>query len=139
MNNKTLIGGIVGGIVYFFLGWLFYGMLLADFTTSNFNQCAALPMDSMIWWALIASNFIWGFFSAVIFEWTNTSSPMAGAQKGAIIGIMTGLAFDLGMYSMTTIYSNMTALIVDVATMTLMSAIVGAVIGYIRGMKKTEA
>ena len=59
---------------------------------------------------------------------------MAGIQKGALIGAMSSLAFDLGMFSMSTMFSNMTALFVDVATITLMAAIAGGVIGYIRGM-----
>ena len=29
--KKIIIGGIAGGIAYFFLGWLVYGILLANF------------------------------------------------------------------------------------------------------------
>ena len=28
MNSKVLIGGIIGGIAFFLLGYLFYGLLL---------------------------------------------------------------------------------------------------------------
>jgi hypothetical protein len=30
-TNKFLIGGIIGGIAYFLIGWLVWGMLLMNF------------------------------------------------------------------------------------------------------------
>ena len=34
-TQKFLMSGIAGGIVSFFAGWLFYGILLADFFAKN--------------------------------------------------------------------------------------------------------
>jgi len=34
-TRKFLIAGISGGIVYFLLGWLIYGMLLNDYMRSS--------------------------------------------------------------------------------------------------------
>lgn len=139
MNNKTLLGGLAGGVAFFFLGWLLYGMLMADFMAANLNQCNALPMTEMKWWAIIASNLVWGYFLALIFGWTGTSTPIGGLQKGALLGLLISLSFNLSMFSMTTNFLNLTALFADVAVSTLMSALGGAVIGYVMGMGKTEA
>jgi hypothetical protein len=88
MTNKTLLGALAGGVALFLLGWLIYGMLLMDYTTANFNQCASNPPDQMIWWAIIASSLATGLLLALIFSWSNTSGAAAGAQKGAIIGAL---------------------------------------------------
>ena len=42
--KKIILGGLTGGFAYFMLGWLVYGVLLADFSKANYNQCAARPM-----------------------------------------------------------------------------------------------
>ena len=35
MNTKVLLAAIVGGVVAFLLGWLLFGILLADFMDKN--------------------------------------------------------------------------------------------------------
>ena len=39
MNTKNfIIGGIAGGIINFFLGWIFYGMLFKDLYPQTGNE-----------------------------------------------------------------------------------------------------
>lgn len=92
------------------------------------------PMEQMIWWALILSNLGWGFLFAVIFGWSNTSGWMAGAKKGAIIGLLTSLSIDFSYYSMTTMFSNMTALLVDILATVVMLTIGSILIALAMGM-----
>ena len=40
MKMRILRGTVFGGIVYFLLGWLLYGILFMDFLSANMNQCA---------------------------------------------------------------------------------------------------
>ncbi len=51
-------------------------------------------------------------------------------MKAAIVGLLYALTFDLMMHSMSTYFSNLTALVVDVLASTVMTAIVGGVIGW---------
>jgi ABC-type molybdate transport system permease subunit len=138
-TNKILVGGIVGGIVFFFLGWLIYGILLAGYMAANGNTCIMRPMEQMIWWALIISNLVWGFLLAIIFSWSNTTGWMAGAKKAAIFTLLLGLAIDLGYYSMSTMYSNMMAVFVDILTSVAMTTIGGAIIAWAMSMVKKES
>jgi len=61
---KILRGALFGGIVYFLLGWLVWGILLMDFFSASMNQCASRPDSEMVWWAIILSNLVivltWG-------------------------------------------------------------------------------
>lgn len=131
MTNKTLLGALAGGVSLFLLGWLIYGMILMDYTTANFNQCASNPPEQMIWWAMILSCLASGLLLALVFTWSNTSGAAAGAKIGAIIGALIALNFDFSMYSMTSMFSSLTALIVDVLAYTVMMGIAGAIVGLV--------
>lgn len=141
MNSKTIIGTIAGGVTFFLLGWVLYGMLMMDYMSKNTNTAIWRDMESMIWWALILSNFIWAYFIALVLDWTNTSGFAQGMQKGLLLGLITGLATDIGLYANTTYFNSLTPVIADVAMICVMSSIVGGVIGMIRagGAKKAES
>jgi hypothetical protein len=132
-TNRILVGGIVGGVVFFLLGWLIYGIILAGYFAANGNPSIMRPMDQMIWWALILSNLSWGFTLAVIFSWSNTSGWMEGAKKGAVFGLLTALAIDLGYYAMSTMYSNIMPVLVDAVATVVMVGIGGALIAWAMG------
>jgi hypothetical protein len=135
--KKITIAGIAGGVVYFLLGWLVYVILLKDFYAAHMNSCAMRPEADMIWWALIVANIMWGIFIAYIFNrWANITSFSAGLSAGAILFLLLGIAFGLGLYGYSTMYNDMTGLVVDILLGTVMGAIVGGVIGFVLGKVK---
>ena len=127
-TNKILLGGVAGGVALFLLGWVIYGILLMDYATTNYNQCMNRPNMEMIWWALILSNLAYGVLIAYLFSRTGTTGFIGGAKLGAIIGILLSISIDLGYYSMTTMYNNPSAIVVDIIAYTIYIAITGAVI-----------
>ncbi|HLF35991.1 MAG TPA: hypothetical protein VI583_17240 [Cyclobacteriaceae bacterium] len=135
-TSKILLGGIAGGVAFFLLGWLIYGILLMDYSAANYNQCAMRPEEGMVWWALIISNLGYGFLFATVFGWSNIRGIAGGAKAGGIIGILVILSIDLGMYSMTTTFSRFSAVILDIFVYTVMSTIVGAVVALAMGKKE---
>lgn len=127
-TKKVLISGIVGGVVYFFLGWLIYGILLMDFMTSNSNAGVMKSEDQMVWWALIISNLIFGILMAyVLIGVGNITSTGKGVTTAAITSFLIASGYDLGMYATSNV-STLKGLTVDILAMTIMSAIVGAVV-----------
>ncbi len=137
--NKIILGGITGGVASFLLGWLVYGVLLLDFWNANFNNCASRPMDEMVWWALILSNFTSGFLLALIFSWSNTKGWLAGAQIAGIVALFMIISYDLGFYAMSTMFNSLNTMIIDIVVGTVFTAIIGAIIGLVMGMGKKEA
>jgi hypothetical protein len=137
-SQKFLVGGIVGGIIYFLLGWVIYGMLLKDFMAANSTMPMRADAD-IIWWALAVGQLAGGFLMAYIVGKANATSAGAGAAVGFIVGLLFCLSMDLTMYATTTAYSSMKALAADVAASAVMSAIVGGVVGWVMGMKKAVA
>ncbi len=136
MNTKKfLIGGIVGGVVYFLLGWLFYGQILAQYFQGHPGTATGVDraMDQFIWWALILGNLLSGFLLAYVFSKSGVSSLSSGLITGGILGFLMSSSYDLIMYATTNITSKH-AMLADVATFTVISAITGAVVGAVMGM-----
>ena len=137
--KKILFGGIAGGVVFFLLGWLFYGFLFAGFMADNAGSATgvAREMDQMEMWALALGNLLWGFLLAVIFGvWANIRTLAAGAKAGAILGLLMGASFDLIMYG-TSNLMNLTAVFADILIMIVITAIAGAVVAIVLGPGKT--
>ena len=131
MKQKTIVGGIIGGVVFFLLGWLFYGIIMKDAMKDMGGGIMRSETDMMgFMWAMIVSNLVWGYAFAVIFDWGGINSAMSGLTKGAFIGFLICLSIDLGFYAMSTWFKDMGGMIMDVVTGTIMSAAGGAFIGW---------
>lgn len=133
-TNKFLLGGIIGGIANFFLGWLVWGMLLMNFMKENSNQVTGVfrGEDDMIWWALILGNLGIGFLLSFIIAKAKINSAGAGAAAGAVTGLFTSVGIDCMMYAQVNLW-NTRAMMVDVAATVVVGAIVGAIIGWFNG------
>ena len=132
--KKLVIGGITGGILYFFLGWLVYGNLLADFmkthpgTATNVDRA----MEDMNWMYLVIGNLVSGFLIAFIFVKGNVNSLANGLVTGAILALLMSTAFDTIMYATTNIVSKK-MMLADVLASGAMGGVVGAVVGLVLG------
>lgn len=134
---KLLKGTVIGTIVFFFLGWLIWGILLADYGLANYNQCAMKPNEEMIWWSMIFSNLIYAFFITLILNWSKAINFMDGIKTGALIGFLFSASIDLSFYSMTTIFNSFESILVDIFANTILAAVTGMAIVLFWGKDKS--
>lgn len=131
MNTKMLVGGVIAGVVLFLLGWLLYGTLLADTMAQYSNAACSKPMEEMNMGAMVVGNLFWGLaISYILSNWRDTMSIATGATAGAIVGILIAIAYDLMMYSTTTMMSSLTGVAIDVVVSGVMYAAAGAAGGW---------
>jgi len=133
---KILRGTIFGGIAYFLLGWLVWGILLMDFMSANMNQCASRPGGEMVWWAIIVSNLAAALLLTLILNWSKAKGVINGLLTGAIFGFLFGSIIDLSFWSMTNMYNNIGPLLVDILVGTVVFAVVGMIIVLTWGKEK---
>jgi hypothetical protein len=139
MNTKTLIAGLLAGVVAYLLGWLLYGMALAD-TTQNLAGTAtgvmksdSEMMDSMIY--LIIGELIYGIFLAFVMgHWASVSTPAGGAKAGAILGLLVSGAYNFISLGTSNVFTLGGALL-DIVVMVIISALAGATAGWWLGRK----
>ena len=126
MNTKNLLlAGIVGAIVNFFLGWLFYGIIFTD----SFSQPdpGAQPMVMIFLGCLTGSLFIAYIFT----KWAQISTAGTGFKAGAIIGLFMGLQFNF--FNLMDASNSIQTAALDVVITIVLVAIVGGVIGATLG------
>lgn len=133
MNLKLLIGGVLGGLVLFGLGFLVYGVIMADSMSGmpcmKTEETMSIPM-------IIVGNLLSGFLLAYIYSrWANISTFGGGAMAAAVIGLLMYGSFDCLMYGTTTMFTNVSGILMDVVMGTVMFAIAGGVIGWWMGRK----
>lgn len=132
-SQRFIIAGIVGGIAYFILGYVFYGLLLKNFFDNNGMN---VNMDAIVWWAMIVSNLAAGFLFAYILMKANVATAGAGAGVGFIVGLLMTLSFDLAMYAIGHGLSSLQGIAADVAVSAVLAAITGGIVGALLGMSK---
>lgn len=124
--KKFIIAGIIGGIVDFMLGGLFYQVIFPSIYP---------PTPDMKMEYIGMGCLTYGFFMSYIFcKWANFSTFVSGAIGGATIGFFYGLSMNFFMYS--NMPMNMQSFAVDVLINVLMSAGVGGVIAFVIGKLK---
>ncbi|MDB5224158.1 MAG: hypothetical protein JWN83_2825 [Chitinophagaceae bacterium] len=133
MNTKNfLIGGIVGGVVFFLLGWLFYGNLFAGYFKDHPGSATNVErtMEQFQWWALILGNLLAGFLLAYVFSKSGVASLSSGLVTGLVLGLLFSASIDLIMYATTNTMSKH-IVAADIGITTVMWGITGAVVGAI--------
>lgn len=125
--KKFLFTGIVGGIIDFLLGWLFYGILFKNsFPSSGTENLYMILLGCMTF------GFMLSFIFAIGAE---VSRCIPGMKYGAFFGFL------LAMY--TNFFMNATAAVInypmvglDIAISVLLGLIVGAAVAVVNGKVK---
>ncbi len=136
--KKFAIGTVGGGIAFFLLGWLLYGILFMNYFEANAGTATGVNKEAMDWWALILGNLAMAALLTLIFlRWAGITTFMGGLKAGAMVGLLVALGLDLSMFG-TTNLMTLNGLVMDVVVYTAMAAITGGVIGWLLGMGKKE-
>ncbi len=137
MNMKKLItGGIAGGVAFFFLGWVVYGMLLMDFMKAHSRQSTAFRADEdMIFWAMILGNLAYGFLLSFIINRTENATVTQGAVTGLITGVLYSAAVNLTTYAQIDLYGKK-VMAADILAMAVLTAIIGAIVAWVSSKVK---
>src|SRR5688572_12024337 len=108
MLTRVLAATVAGGIVFFVLGFIIYGIFLQDSVMKpNMNTFPGLMNDVPIWAPLILANFVSAFTLAIIFDrWAGIRTFVGGMQLGAVIYFLFSFANQLLAVSMMNLTKN---------------------------------
>ena len=137
MIIRVLAAGIAGGLVFFVLGYLLFGVLLDPYFRENMIQYPGLmktPMPDML--PLIGWNLVNGIFFAFVFEyWAGIRTFVGGLKGGAILMFMLMLMTDLQYLAFMNVWKGGPApVLVDVIAGTVLGAIAGGAAGFVLGL-----
>ena len=135
MNTKVLLAALAGGVAFFLLGWLVFGILLDPyFRTLLTLEGAAVMKATPVMWALVAANLVSGLLLALIYSrWANISTFKTGAIAGAVICLLISLSYDLFFFAFMNMSTGMTTLLIDPIANGVVGALAGGVVGWVLG------
>lgn len=142
MLTRVLAATLVGGIAFFLLGFVIYGLILDPMVMKpNMIVYPGLMNETPVWIPLILANLVSAFLLAYIFDrWATISTFIGGMQGGAIVFLLIALSFQLMFMAFWNISKNYMPAVADVIGSTVLGALAGGVIGQVLGMmKKKEA
>jgi hypothetical protein len=134
--KKFFIGTLVGGIAFFFLGYLIYGLALNSFFMKHSTAVAGSMrgMADIIWWALILGNFAMAALVTYVLLIAGRATSFGNAAgTAASVGLFAGLSTDLIHYATANSF-DLHSLAADVIVNIVMYAIAGGIIGAVLGM-----
>jgi len=127
MNIKSFtLSAIAGTIIYFLLGWLFYGTLFPNLYPNEGQDSLIFVFGGCLFYALV--------FALIFNKWANISTFKSGTIAGAYLGALYSISMNFYMYSSSDL--NIENFITDVLITTISTGIMCGVIGYIIGKTK---
>ena len=126
MNKKCILATLAGGFALFVLGYVFYGLLLADFF-ANETPCRRTPN----YLALAGGQLAGGGLLALVLSWRGAEGPVEAFKAGAGVGVLYSLSMGLTMFGTTEGLNTMTTVIGDAVVMLVMYGIGGMVVAKI--------
>lgn len=141
MNIRVLAATVAGGITMTLLGWLLFGMLLANYfknNTHNYPNLEKIPPD---WIPLILFHLAFAWLTAFVFDyWATIKTFLGGIRGGFLIALPIAVGVTLQQVAFVNVYRNYFAMLVNIVIATIIGTIGGGVTGLVLGAmdKKTE-
>jgi hypothetical protein len=141
MLTRVLVAAVAGGIAFFILGAVLYGLILDPMVMRpNTINYPGLMNETPVWVPLVLGNIVSALLLAYIFDkWANIRTFAGGLQGGAVVWFLMSLAFQLMFLAFMNLSKNYIPAIADVFGSTVMGAIGGGVIGQVLGMMNKTA
>ena len=134
MNLKTLVNGLLTGVLAFLLGWLIFGMLLLDYYTQHMMQYGGLMKNPPDYVYIFIGSLAYGLLLSYVFTLGNVASASKGAMVGLIIGLLTQITFDTYLFAQMNLIGR-SLMMIDICASAAFSAIIGALLGWWMGRK----
>lgn len=135
-TKKFVLGTLAGGVAYFLFGFIVYAILLEDFFASHTVSGIMKSDTEMKYYPLIAGDLAHAALLTYIFlKWANIKTFSSGVIGGAVIGFLMAAGFDLVSYD-TSKTMSMIGTLVDIAVYTIMTSLVGGIVGAVLGIGK---
>lgn len=139
MILRVVLATIAGGIVFFGLGFLIFGLALGETMKTWTVQYPGLMKEPPNFIALGLANLAWAFLLAVIYEcWAGIRTFKKGAIAGATIMFISVTAIDLQFKAFMAFIIGYVPIIVDALAGALMGGVAGGVIAAILGAMNKE-
>ena len=143
MLARVLAATVAGGVTFFVLGFVIYGLILDPMVMRPNTTPGAMKLmkDPPMWAALVLGNLVAAFILAYVFDkWASIRTFAGGLTGGAVLWFLIALYFQLMFAAFMNVATSYVPAVVDVIGSTILGAISGGVVGMVLGkMNKGSA
>lgn len=140
MLSRILAATAAGGVAFFVLGFLMFGLLLDPIVRPHLNVYPGLLNETPVWAPLVLGNFTAAFLLAYIFDrWAGIRTFVGGMKGGAIVYFVMSLYFQLMFMAFMNLAKDWIPPVTDVLGSTVLGALAGGVIGLVLGAMNKDA
>lgn len=133
-TQKLLVGTIVGWVVLFFLGYLIFGILMADFYRANAGTATGVEKMPLNLVAIGIGQLAAAGALTLILSWVGVRSIVQGAMMAGVVGLLFFLGVDLTTFGSTNT-STLKVTLVEPVIIGILYAIAGGAIAAVAGKK----
>ena len=92
MDPKRLATGtVVGGVLMFAIGYLFWTVLFAGFFEAHGGSATGMEREAPIWWAAVVGTFLLAALLTHALDWSGASSMRRGSRPERSSGCCSGV------------------------------------------------
>jgi len=129
--KRTTIGTLVGLVVIYALGYLFWVILFADFFAANEGSATGVDREAPILWALILGTLMYAkLVTLALLSRGGNLSLVDGAKVGAVVGLLLWGTADFVLFGLTNL-NTLTGTIADTLLEAVRGGIAGAIIALV--------
>lgn len=138
MDSKRLVTrAVVGGIVLYLVGMLFWQMLFASYFESHAGPGTPPMAQSPVMWASILGVLCYATLIALALDWTGAADMGSAFKTGALVAVLMWGAVDLTFYAFFG-FSDIVGTFSDIALEFVRGGVTGIAMVAV-GTKKGEA
>lgn len=132
MGSNKVLAVLAGWVTIFVLGYLVYGMLMADFFAANAGTATGVMKDPPDLIMIGLGELVSAVFLVVVLGWAGVTDAAAGFQKGALIGLLLSASVGfvwLGAFNISTMTGTLADVVVSAVRIGIGGAVIGAMLG----------
>ena len=133
--TKFSVATLIGGVAYFLLGWVVFGIILRDLTALPDDVAAVVQIpeeEFKISFMIISCLILGAFYSLILMKWANVSTFTGGLKVTALIGGLYTLVVGFSMASMFRM-NSVDQIFINAIGDAVCSGLTGGIIGWYLG------
>ena len=136
--SKVSVAALIGGVVYFFVGWGVHGMMLMELTAlpAEIRPTVEMPMEQFKMSYMIISCLLVGLMLAMILRYAGVTTPLGGMRVAVPFAILFTFSAQLALASMYK-WLDLGQIAIAAVGDAVCYALTGAVIGWYYGRDKS--
>lgn len=136
MLVRVLAATVAGGLVFYILGFVLFGIVLDPVMKNYMNEFPGLmktPMPDMLFLPLW--NLAMAFLFAIVFEkWASIRTFRGGLNGGFILMLIVTFIIDFNYLAFMNIFKGPIGVIIDIVAATALGTLAAGVVGAVLGM-----